>query len=338
MKSLAENSSQNLPEAPKVSVIVPAYNAMSFLPQTVSSVLAQTYADFEVIIINDGSSDDIEAWAHGLCDGRIQLISQVNSGPASARNHGLKNATGDYVAFLDADDIWMPTKLEKQVDLLNKNSEIGLVYTWIALIDEAGKHQGKLRRNSAQGNVWLDLTLHNIVECGSVALVRRECFNTAGWFDERRAIAGSEDWDMWLRIAAHYSFGLIEEPLVDYRCHTDNLSSRWRQMAESFDLVLQKAFDTAPAYLQAYKNRSYGFAKLRAAWKALQHSAGDCKDAIALEKEAIANYPAIKRTREYLKFKTALIFVQLFGLRPYSACRQLVYRLKDRAVQLVKGT
>lgn len=108
-------------------------------------------------------------------------------------------------------------------------------------------------------------------------------------------------------------------------------------MAKSFELVLQKAFDTAPAYLQAYKNRSYGSAKLRAAWKALQHSGGDCEDAIAMEKEAIAYYPAIKRTREYLKFKTALIVVQLFGLGSYSACRQLIYTLKDRTVQLMRG-
>ncbi len=333
MKPLA----QNLRLSPKVSVILPAYNAMDFLPQAVSSVLAQTFADFELIIINDGSSDNIESWAHSLHDRRIKFVSQINSGPASARNNGLRNALGDYIAFIDADDIWVATKLEKQVNLLAENPEMGLVYSWISLIDEAGKRQGKLRKNSVRGNVWLDLTVHNIVECGSVALVRGECFEAVGGFDERQAIAGSEDWDMWLRIAAHYGFGLIEEPLVNYRCHTNNLSSHWRQMAKSFELVLQKAFDTAPVYLQAYKNRSYGFAKLRTAWKALQHSEGDYKDAIAMEKEAIACYPAIKRTREYLKFKSALIFVQLFGLQPYSACRRAIYRIKDRTVQLVRG-
>lgn len=328
---------EHSPKSPTVSVLIPAYNAMEFLPKTVSSVLTQTYQDFELIIVNDGSTDNVESWAENLSDRRVKLVSQPNKGLAGARNTGLESATGDYIAFIDADDIWLPTKLEKQVRLLNDNPEIGLVYSWIALIDETGKPQGKLRKNSACGNVWLDLTTHNIVECGSVALVRSQCFQTVGQFDETLPLSCSEDWDMWLRIAAHYSFGLIEEPLVCYRCHSNNLSSQWQPMEESFQIVLKKAFDAAPAYLQAYKNRSYGFAALRVAWKALQNSNGDYKDAMDKEREAIAQYPEIQRTQEYLRFKIALIFVRLFGLRPYNTCRQLAYRLKSNTVQLVKG-
>lgn len=318
------------PPSPKVSILIPAYNAMEYLPATINSVLSQTYRNFEVVVVNDGSTDNVEAWINSLPDRRVRLVSQPNQGLASARNTGLNHAKGDYIAFIDADDIWLPNKLERQVHLLDTQPEIGLVYTWIALIDGAGKPQGKLRKNYAKGDVWVPLTTHNIVECGSVALVRRECFDKVGLFDESLPLSCSEDWDMWLRIAAHYSFGLVAKPLVQYRCHANNLSSRWQAMEKSFEIVLKKAFEAAPEAMQGYKNRSYGFAKLRVAWKALQHSGGDYETAVAFEREAIAYYPAIRRTREYLRFKTALVFVQLFGLQPYTRCRQLAYQMKGQ--------
>ena len=320
---------------PKVSVLIPAYNAMEFLPETISSILNQTYQDFEIIIVNDGSLDHIESWAKQQSDSRIQLISQSNKGLASARNMGLANARGEYIAFLDADDLWLPAKLEKQVQILDDNWDIGLVYTWISLIDEQGKPQGKLRKNYAQGNVWLELTTHNIVECGSVALVRRECFNKVGLFDINLPFSCSEDWDMWLRIAAYYKFGLVREPLVYYRCHSNNLSGRWQAMDESFQIVIEKAFNSAPKSLHSYKNRSYGFAKLITAWKALQNSDGDLKAAQKNEKDAIKYYPKIKYTKEYLRFRAAFSFVRLFGLQPYNNFRQSIYRLKDKSTRFL---
>ncbi|WP_036484352.1 glycosyltransferase [Myxosarcina sp. GI1] len=322
---------------PKVSVLVPAYNAMKFLPETITSILNQTYQDFEIIIVNDGSSDCIETWVKQLSDERIQLVSQSNQGLASARNKGLIEARGEYIAFIDADDLWLPTKLEKQVQILDNNQDTGLVYTWIALIDEHSKPQGKLRKNYAQGNVWLELTTHNIVECGSVALVRRECFEKVGLFDIDLPFSCSEDWDMWLRIAADYKFGLVKEPLVYYRCHSNNLSSRWQTMDKSFQIVLKKAFDSAPKSLQSYKNRSYGFAKLITAWKALQNSNGDLKAAIKNEQEAIQYYPKIKYTKEYLRFRVAFLFIRLFGLQPYNNFRQSIYRLKVKSTRFLKG-
>jgi glycosyltransferase involved in cell wall biosynthesis len=330
-------SSTHQASKPKVSVLVPAYNAMEYLPETISSVLNQTYQDFEIIIVNDGSSDHIEVWAKQLSDARIHFFSQNNQGLASARNTGLAKAQGEYIAFIDADDLWLPTKLEKQVQILDNNPDIGLVYTWIALIDENGNHQGKLRKNHLQGNVWIELTTHNIVECGSVALVKRECFDRVGLFDEDLPFSCSEDWDMWLRVAAYYSFGLVKEPLVYYRCHSNNLSNRWQAMEESFQIVLEKAFKSAPESLQSYKSRSYGFAKLRVAWKALQGSNGDYQTAQQIEQEAINYYPKIKYTKEYFRFRVALLFVRLFGLQPYINCRQLVYKLKDWPTRLIKG-
>jgi glycosyltransferase involved in cell wall biosynthesis len=314
---------------PKVSVLVPAYNAMEYLPKTISSVIDQTYQDFEIIIVNDGSVDEIETWAKQLSDSRIKLVSQANQGLASARNTGLANARGEYIAFIDADDLWLSSKLEKQVQVLDSNPDVGVVYSWIALIDEKGSLLGKIRKNYAQGNVWVELTTHNIVECGSVALVRRACFDKVGLFDEDLPFSCSEDWDMWLRIAPDYKFGLVKEPLVYYRCHSTNLSSRWQAMEESFQIVLEKAFEAAPDSLKSYKNRSYGFAKLRVAWKALQNSDGDYQTSLKKKKEAVSFYPQIKYTNEYIRFMVALLFIRLFGLRSYNNCRQLLYKLSQ---------
>jgi glycosyltransferase involved in cell wall biosynthesis len=108
------------------------------------NVLSQTYDDFEVIVVNDGSSDETQQWVSQIKDPRVKLISQENQGLAGARNTGIAHAQGEYITFLDADDLWEPTKLEKQVCVLEDNPEIALVYTWVAFIDEAGKHTGRV--------------------------------------------------------------------------------------------------------------------------------------------------------------------------------------------------
>jgi glycosyltransferase involved in cell wall biosynthesis len=123
---------------PQVSVIIPAYNAMAFLPETLESVLNQTFTDFEVLIINDGSPDDIVEWASEIKDSRVKLISQENQGISGARNTGMWSSQGEYLAFLDADDIWEAKKLEKQVEYLEKHPDVGLVSSWISNVDRNG--------------------------------------------------------------------------------------------------------------------------------------------------------------------------------------------------------
>ncbi len=147
----------------KVSVIIPAYNAMNYLPKTVESALRQTFTDFEVIIVNDGSSDDIEKWVDTITDNRVKLIYQKNQGAATARNTGIAHAKGEYIAFLDSDDLWQPNKLKKQVDCLDNNQDLGLVYTWISSIDAKGNYRGKIYANHIEGNVWEKLIQENIV-------------------------------------------------------------------------------------------------------------------------------------------------------------------------------
>lgn len=196
---------------PKVSVVIPAYNSMAYLPTTLETVFAQTFTDFEVLIINDGSSDNIVNWVSSLADARIRLITQENQGLTGAHNTGVMQAQGEYIAFLDADDLWEPSKLEKQVSCLDKNPEVGLVDTWVMLIDETGKSTGTVLKTNAEGNVWKQIIQCPTVVCGSSPLVRNACFQEVGLFDPE--MGGSSDWDMWIRIASRYSFGLIKEQI-----------------------------------------------------------------------------------------------------------------------------
>ena len=208
----------------KVSVIIPTYNNGRYVADAVESALAQTYPLLEVIVVDDGSSDDTEEVLRPY-RGRIRYVFQENGGPSAARNTGIHEARGDVIAFLDADDRWLPEKITKQLDKLEQDSAVGLVGCGLSLIDEKGDVlQTILRRNYASRSAFLeDLAVQNIVGGGSVPLVRKECFQRVGLFD--KGIIGSEDWDMWLRIAWHYKVVFVEEPLVQYMVRGNSLSS-----------------------------------------------------------------------------------------------------------------
>jgi len=316
---------------PKVSVVIPAYNAMSFLPEAIKSVSTQTLQDYEIIVVNDGSTDNIEVWMTQITDPRVKLISQANQGASVARNTAIERSQGQYIAFLDADDLWESTKLKKQVQILDQHPQVGLAYTWVALIDSQSKPTGKVWENDLEGDVWEKLIEHNIVECCSTPMVRRCCFDAVGLFDPTvsQGACGSEDWEMWLRIAKHYSFKAVPEFLTYYRDHASNGSKNWTIMEHDYHLILDKTFANAPAHQQHLKSRSYGFANLRIAWKALQSLNGDYEIAGRYRAKAVASYPAIRSTGEYLRLSLALFLVQSFGFNGYSQFRESVYRLKE---------
>lgn len=316
---------------PKVSVVIPAYNSMTYLPETIGSVLNQTFTDFEVIVVNDGSSDNTEQWVAQISDPRIKLISQENQGLSGARNTGIERANGEYIAFLDADDLWESTKLEKQVRCLDEHREVGLVYTWVNLINEAGKPTGRTFKNYAEGNVWETLIEHNIVESGSVAMVRRHCFETCGVFD-RNLRSFVEDWDMWLRIASRYSFKVIQEPLVYYRQHSNSASRNWQAMEQSFRIVIEKAFAEVSPDLMNLKKRSYGAAYMCLAWKPLQSSKKDYKMASHFRQQALTYTPQIRFSKEYLRLSLAIAAMRWFGADGYGKLLVLFHALRRRAV------
>ncbi|RCJ37614.1 glycosyl transferase family A [Nostoc punctiforme NIES-2108] len=320
---------------PKVSIVIPAYNSLKFLPETMESVFKQTFKDFEVLVVNDGSSDDTEHWVSQIADLRVKLITQENQGLSGARNTGIAHASGEYIAFLDADDLWEPTKLEKQVLCLEENSEIGLIYTWVALIDENGNFTGRVFKNYAENDVWHKLIEHNIVESGSVAMVRRQCFDTCGVFD-RNLRSFVEDWDMWLRIASRYPFKVMKEPLVYYRQHSTSASKNWEAMARSFEIVIEKAFSAAPPELQYLKNRSYGFANICLAWKPLQSRAQDWKIAASFRAKALSHYPWICFSQEFVRLSIAIILMRVFGTDGYQRFLSYAYTLRQRIVAMAR--
>lgn len=221
---------------PKVSVVIPTYNSIAYLPTTVQSVLQQTFTDWELIIVNDGSTDQTVEWVKTVADPRVRLISQANAGVAEARNTGLHHAQGEYIAFLDADDVWEPTKLEKQVPLLDRDPQVGLVDTAAQWIDHHDYLLDHCHPPTISGNVWPWILEANTLSCGSTALVRRVCFEALGGFDQ--AVSPAEDWDMWIRIATCYRFAAVDEILVYYRQHPASASRNYTLMEQQLRRVI----------------------------------------------------------------------------------------------------
>lgn len=251
---------------PKVSVIIPAYNALEYLPLAVDSVIQQTFQNFELLVVDDGSSDGTVSWVNQTTDPRIKLISQTNRGASTARNTGIENSKGDYIAFLDADDLWRPSKLAKQVKQLDLLPQAGLVHCWTEFTNAQGEQTGKLMTSHGEGDVWQEMVIYNLLRCGSTPMVRRICFEDLGKFDTTLKYA--EDWDMWIRIAAHYEFSVINEPLVLYREHSGNKSKNYEGQLESFCKIIDKAVKARAGDQENLRRRAYGRAHLHAAWRA----------------------------------------------------------------------
>jgi len=208
---------------PTVSVIIPAYNQANFIDKAIESVLRQTYQDFEIIIINDGSKDNTEEIVKNYSDFRIRYICHANNmGVSKARNTGIRASRGDYIALLDSDDEFLPERLGRQVQLLqNKSSEVGVVCSWSYNIDEKGNYISKRYLPKKDGYIYEDLLSTNPISVPTV-LIRKECFEKVGLFDN--LLDGQEDWDMWIRIAKYYKFSLIKTLLAKRRIHPNRIS------------------------------------------------------------------------------------------------------------------
>jgi glycosyltransferase involved in cell wall biosynthesis len=311
---------------PKVTVVIPAYNAMTYLPKTVDSVLRQTFTNFEILIINDGSSDHIVEWAAGLTDPRVQLISQANQGLPATRNTGINHAQGEYIAFLDADDLWEPTKLEKQVHSLDTHLTVGVVYTWTLLIDEQDKPTGRMFTSYAEGNVWQQLLETDVISNGSSAMVRRCCFETVGVFDCN--LTSAEDLDMWLRIATHYAFAVVKEPLTLYRQHFNSMSKNRQRMFENLRTVVEKTFQSVPLDLLYLRNRAYASILLNLAWLAIDDK--DYKKAREFRQQALLHHPQIRFSEKCMRLSLAIAITKLFGENFSKKIRKVPRMLRDR--------
>jgi len=207
-------------DPPHVSVIIPTYNRASMLGRAIQSVLDQTYRDFELIVVDDCSSDDTQEVTKGFADDRIRYIKHpTNRGGSAARNTGIRSSRGDYIGLLDDDDEWLPNKLELQVDLLDRLPEdYGVVYSGYRS-EQSGKILGEYSPIH-RGDVYHQMLKSCFIGSPTI-LIRKICFDNAGRFDE--ALPSCQDWDMWIRLAKHYKFDFLPEVLAVYNIHGDQI-------------------------------------------------------------------------------------------------------------------
>lgn len=315
---------------PKVTVVIPAYNSMAYLPETLDSVLNQTFSDFEVLIINDGSSDNIIEWIAGITDSRVKLISQTNQGVAAARNTGINKTEAEYIAFLDADDLWEPTKLEKQVHCFESKPEIGLVYTWTLLVDQQGQSMNIVIAAKIEGKVWEKLLVGDVVGNGSSAMVRREYFARVGLFDPE--LPNMADCDMWAWISAYYPIAVIKEVLVHYRQCQNSMSKNYEKMLQDSRLTIEKRFKQVPFELLHLRSQAYGHALLWLAWK-IMFDGGDLKQVNDFAQQAALHYPPTRYFTKYLRLQLMLKLFGLCGSNYYMQLRDLKQKLRGGAFQ-----
>jgi glycosyltransferase involved in cell wall biosynthesis len=248
-----------------VSVVIPAYNAAETIAGTIASVQAQTHPDWEIVAVEDGSTDATAAVLQGLAatDARIRVVRQANQGQAIARNKGMALARGEYVAFLDADDCWTPDKLARQLAALAAHPDAAAAYSWTDYVSETGEflHQGSYLAPATR--VLETLLVVNFIENGSNLVVRRSAIATVGEFDPD--LVPSEDWDYWLRLAARFPLVAVPVVGVRYRVVPSSQSTNVLRLERScrgcLDRALARHPELAPlaplAYANTYKYLTY---------------------------------------------------------------------------------
>lgn len=262
---------------PVSSIVIPVYEQSDLLRDALDSIGEQTFDDYEVIIVDDASSTDFRPTVNEY-DDRVTLISHdENRGAAAARNTGIEQAEGEYVAFLDADDTWEPTKLEKQRDVFeNGDEDLGLVYTGFVQYELDGSEWE--RYPEARGDIYLEELERDRVHPTSTVMVRRDVVEEVGGFDT--SLPSRQDYDLWLRITEHYTVDYVNEILVDKREQPDSISKDFNSRVEGdiavFEKVKARAADldfTARLRIYSYHHHVIGrdYESSGDRWKALKH-------------------------------------------------------------------
>ncbi len=240
---------------PKVSIIIPTYNSSRTIGETLDSVFRQTYTDFEVLLINDGSTDNLMEALAPFRDPRLQVFHYKNGGLPVARNRGIDRATGEYLIFLDADDLWADDKIASHVQALDTartfNPRAGVVYSWNYFLDDVTHDCFTNTPSHHEGNVLTTLLTTNFIANGSNPMVSREAIDATGRF--REDLISAEDWDYWIKLAHRWDFVLVPQRQVFYRQIQTSMSSRVDKMERAQVEVIRSAFQNLPANLQPLK-------------------------------------------------------------------------------------
>ncbi len=227
-----------------VSVVIPTYNLATHVKDAIESVLRQTYRDFELIVVDDGSTDNTEFVVTSYGD-KVIYVKQSNRGVSAARNRGIKISRSKYVAFLDADDLWAPEKLEEQVPFLEQDPDVGLVYSDASVVHEGRNIAASYLESRPAGSGYVfDQIIQSFIILPSSAIVRRSCFDEVGLFDETLVVV--QDLDLWLAICYRWKVALVPKPLVVKRDRPGSLSSDPLLVAAENVRVYEKALRILP--------------------------------------------------------------------------------------------
>lgn len=258
----ADIATPSEPSAPKVSVIIPTFNRARYLTEAVESVLGQTFSDLELIVVDDGSTDETPALLARVTDPRLRVLRQENRGISAAMNAGLRAARGHYVARLDSDDVWFADLLARSLDVLDASSDIDVVYSRARAMSADGTPREhylglplRFPDDALLSLAWGDPT------CNITAVASRGCFASAGPYDE--TLRTHEDWDMWLRVARSHRFAFLNCTLAQFREHDDGITSpraaSFVEHIESRRRVIDKLYASSdlPPRLRAFKAIAY---------------------------------------------------------------------------------
>jgi glycosyltransferase involved in cell wall biosynthesis len=301
---------------PRVTVIIPTHNRASLLPRAINSVLAQTFTDFELFVVDDASNDETAQVIQGFSDPRITYIRhEVNRGESESRNTGIRNARGEYIAYLDDDDEWVPEKLDKQVKVMDSSPpETGVVYTGCDYVELGTGRKLGTQKVYQRGRVLEHLLTKNFLP-GPTALVRKKCFQKVGEYDP--TVRYGPDWEMWIRIARYFDFEAIPEPLYRYSIHTNQLTANFELHIAGHERILELHSDLYRSHAKAHGRQ---LTQLGLAY----YLCGNPVKARVVLRHALRRYPFYMRAYKLflLSFLSENSFHRVLAVRERAALRQ----------------
>lgn len=329
-----------------VSVIVPVYNVENYIAQTIESVLNQTYSHFELLIIDDESPDRSLEICRQFSDPRIKIIGQKNRGLAGARNTGIRHARGEYLAFLDSDDLWLPEKLAQHIKHLETSPQVGVSFSRSEFIDGQGRALGIYQMPKLQGITPSHLLCRNPIGNGSAPVIRREVFEAICFQDDRYGkvenfyfdenFRQSEDIECWLRIAAETSWKIegIPEALTLYRVNGEGLSANLIKQFNSWEQMIEKHRSRSPQLLAEWEKPARAYQLRYLARRAVRLKNGEM--AVRLTNRALATHWQILLGEPSRTLQTlfAAYLLKLLPLSFYQGCERLALKMTGFAHQL----
>jgi glycosyltransferase involved in cell wall biosynthesis len=303
-----------------VSAIITTYNYARFIPAAIESVLNQTRRPDEIVVVDDGSTDETAALVAGYAARGVRYVGKENGGAGSARNRGLRETTGDLVFFLDADDQWFPDKVERQLAHLARYPAAGLVTGGECQVFEGGQPPYLLRRPPlGASRLYPQVLIENTIGNPSLTLVRRACFDRVGVFDEEMRLG--QDWDMWIRIVREFPVGVVDGPLITFMRHRHSLTAGQVQARYESNRAIQRRYisQVRSPLLRLNLRRAAQSMNCYYTAAALADSAG--RRRLALRYALVA---AVLDPFYESRLKGAVLFRTLFGRAAFDQVRRLV--------------